>query len=222
MDKPKFRILVIDPNFDYWYNIKENVDWQIDFDICFTKNKLITYLNNNVYAMIIVNLDYYNQRAIEDRYSSMRETFDGPVLFLSQEACSSERIKWLRMGVYDIWSKKIEYQELQLKIIRIGELEINQYVYEVAGYTINESKHEIIFKEKKLKLAPIPYKLLIYLLSNPNVDLDRETLLREVWNYEVAAGERVVDKNINTLRRSTNDKRIKSVYGSGYRFSLEK
>lgn len=217
----KFKILVIDPNFDYWNTLKEQEDWKIKFDICFTKNKLITYLRDNVYSMIIANLDYYNCELINTRYSSLRSIFEGPIIFLSEETTACQRINWMGMGIYDIWSKQIHYQELQLKIIRIGELEINKYTYEIAGYIINEQKQTIIFQGKKLKLAPKPYKLLIYLVSNPNVDLNREQLLKDVWNYNVTAGERVVDKNINTLRKITNDKRIKSVYGSGYKFENE-
>lgn len=216
------KILVIDPNFDYWNAIKEQSDWSIEFDICFTKNKLISHLKNNVYSLIIANLDYYNCELINSRYKSIRAIFEGPIIFLSEETTTRQRINWMGMGIYDIWSKQIHYQELQLKIIRIGELEINKYTYELADYIVNEQKQTIRFKGKVLKLAPIPYKLLIYLISHPNVDLNREILLKDVWNYNVTAGERVVDKNINTLRKRTNDNRIKSVYGHGYRFDYSK
>lgn len=215
------KILVVDPDLDYWRKLEEKADWLVELDICFTKNQLNKNLKCNVYSMIFVNLDFYKTELIGNRYSKIRKLFDGPIVFLTDEADAETRVKWLKLGIYDVWSKRLTYQELQYKIIRICELETGQYTYEIDIYTINESKREIWQQGEKLKLAPIPYKLLLYLLRNPNCDLSREVLLKQVWNYEVSAGDRVVDKNINTIRKCTNDYRIRSVYGSGYRFELE-
>lgn len=221
MFKNELKMLVIDPNFIYWNIIKENEEWNLDFDLCFTKKKIESYLENNVYSLLIINLDYYNKRFIDSRYLNIREAYEGPIIFMSDHSCAEQRISWLELGAHDVWVRNIDFQELQLKIIRISELEINQYKYELAGYVIDESKQEIWYQEKKLKLAPIPYKLLLYLITNPNVNLSREVLLKEVWNYDVSAGDRVVDKNINTVRKITNDSRIKSVYREGYKFETE-
>ncbi len=215
------KVLVVDPDLDYWMAIKGKTEWKTEVDNCFTIKQMNKHLKQNVYSLIIINLEFYKEELIDSRYYNIRELFDGPILFMTAKTTVEKRVKWLQMGIYDIWSKDIDYQELQLKIVRIGELETNQYTYEIGGYIVNESKQQIWYGDRKLKLAPIPYKLLVYLLNHPNQDLSRETLLKEVWNYDVSAGDRVVDKNINTLRKCTNENRIKTIYGEGYHFQIK-
>ncbi len=221
MFKKGLKVLVVDPEFNYWKELEAKEEWLVEFDICFTKNQASKKLKEKVYSLIIVNIEFYKEELLEMRYQGARQKFEGPIVFLSDDALIEKRLDWLEMGVFDVWPKSIDYNEMQYKIIRICELETNHYTYGIDMYTINESKQQIWCGDKKLKLSPIPYKLLLYLLKNPDKDLSRELLLKQVWNYDVSAGDRVVDKNINTIRKCTNDIRIKSVYGYGYKFEMK-
>ena len=64
--------------------------------------------------------------------------------------------------------------------------------------------------------------LLIYLVRNRNLALDREKLLSAVWDFDYYGDDRTVDTHIKMLRRSLGKYRdcIVTVRGMGYKFEI--
>ncbi|MBM9617570.1 two-component system response regulator CseB [Streptomyces zhihengii] len=66
-------------------------------------------------------------------------------------------------------------------------------------------------------LAPTELRLLLEFAANPGVVLDRQTLLRNVWDYGWDGDSRVVDLCVQRLRRKIGPDRIETVRGFGYK-----
>ena len=54
-------------------------------------------------------------------------------------------------------------------------------------------------------LTPTEYRLLVELMDNPGVVLDRAVLLERVWGYGWAGDTRLVDVHIQRLRAKIED-----------------
>ncbi|MFF7680320.1 two-component system response regulator CseB [Actinacidiphila glaucinigra] len=66
-------------------------------------------------------------------------------------------------------------------------------------------------------LAPTELRLLLEFAANPGVVLDRNTLLRNVWDYGWDGDSRVVDLCVQRLRKKVGAERIETVRGFGYK-----
>jgi DNA-binding response OmpR family regulator len=66
-------------------------------------------------------------------------------------------------------------------------------------------------------LAPTELRLLLEFAANPGIVLDRQTLLRNVWDYGWDGDSRVVDLCVQRLRKKVGPDRIETVRGFGYK-----
>lgn len=213
-------VLVYDDNINYWNKIKDNKKWCLKCDITWEPEVATELAFNKAYSLVVFNINMF-KKSYQEGYKKIRKYYEGPVIIIADKVSADLRLELLEMGIFDIVETSITSYELQLRAIRIYEVEIKSYTYKVADYTVDAIQQRIYYKGQRLKLARIPYKLLVYFLDHPNRDIGRDELLAKVWNYEVSDGDRLVDRNINTLRRVTKDKRIKSVYGRGYKIELD-
>ena len=74
-----------------------------------------------------------------------------------------------------------------------------------------------------MPLSRTEFELLLTLARHPGIAFSRERLLERVWGPEFVGTERVVDVNIQMLRRKLGDDLeaptfIETVRGFGYRF----
>ncbi|MEO3976457.1 two-component system response regulator CseB [Streptomyces sp. CAU 1734] len=66
-------------------------------------------------------------------------------------------------------------------------------------------------------LAPTELRLLLEFAAHPGIVLDRQTLLRNVWDYGWDGDSRVVDLCVQRLRRKIGPDRVETVRGFGYK-----
>lgn len=102
-------------------------------------------------------------------------------------------------------------QEKFLKPIVFGDVRLNPYT------------HTVTKGEEIIDLSPKEYKLLSFLVTNPNVVFTRDQLLDHIWDDVVAIETRTVDVHIRKLRKKLEDspdkpKWFETVRGYGYRF----
>ena len=91
------------------------------------------------------------------------------------------------------------------------------------GQDLKRAKEFIKVSKETIHLSKTEFDLLIFLIKNKGIVLDRVTMLDEVWGLDVYVEERVVDTNIKVLRRKLGDsgKYIQTVFGIGYKFDNE-
>ncbi|MEU3855501.1 response regulator transcription factor [Streptomyces sp. NPDC029554] len=66
-------------------------------------------------------------------------------------------------------------------------------------------------------LAPTELRLLLEFAAHPGIVLDRQSLLRNVWDYGWDGDTRVVDLCVQRLRKKIGADRIETVRGFGYK-----
>ena len=74
-------------------------------------------------------------------------------------------------------------------VIRAGEL------------TMDQDTHEVTVGNEPIELSPTEFKLLRYLMLNPNRVLSKTQILDHVWDYDFRGEMGIVESYISYLRR---------------------
>lgn len=95
-------------------------------------------------------------------------------------------------------------------------------VRRLAGLEVDEDSREVRVDGEIVDLTRTEFDLLAALASRPGRVLQRETLLREVWQTDWEGSVRLVEAHMSNLRRKLqaaglNNPEIKTVRGVGYR-----
>ncbi|WP_377273384.1 two-component system response regulator CseB [Peterkaempfera sp. SMS 1(5)a] len=161
----------------------------------------------------------------------IRETSMDPVLMMSARSDSLDVVSGLEAGADDYVVKPVDTAIL---VARIRSL-LRRAAYtpaerpERAGHTepvgrlvfgdlaIDPAALEVYRDGEEIALAPTELRLLLEFAANPGVVLNRQTLLRNVWDYGWDGDSRVVDLCVQRLRKKIGADRVETVRGFGYK-----
>lgn len=143
-----------------------------------------------------------------------------PVIFLTAKTAVPDRVRGLQMGADDYILKPFEPAEVLARIDavlrRAGR---QQEIYQDKRLKVDFHSRLVFMDGQPLPLTAQEYDLLRTLISQRNIALSREQLLRMAWGYDYAGETRTVDVHIQRLRHKLNAGCIETVYKFGYRFT---
>jgi len=150
------------------------------------------------------------------------------VLMTSSGASPDDVLVALESGADDFIGKPINSQELRARVgaclRRPANLSFAKDLT-AGGITVDSLGHRVVVDGEYVSLAPREYRLLQFLIGNPDRVFTRKQLLVHVWNRDIAVGPRTVDVHVRRLRSLLEpfgyDAYLQTVRGSGYRFSLD-
>ncbi len=163
----------------------------------------------------------------------IRQEMNTPVLMLTARDDEVDRVVGLEVGADDYLTKPFSMRELiarikamlrRVRLIRQESLAEGLKDYFVFGnLVIDETRREILFRDKPLALKPKEYELLLFLARHKGQVLTRDFILEKVWGWEYIGDSRTVDVHVRWLREKIEDEpaspvRIITVRGAGYRF----
>jgi two-component system, OmpR family, alkaline phosphatase synthesis response regulator PhoP len=153
-----------------------------------------------------------------------------PIILLTARTTEQDRIIGLDLGADDYVTKPFSPRELAARVRAVfrrttdesqnlgpEELKFNNLI-------VNFLRHEAYIDEKPLKLTPVEFKLLGVFVRDPNRVFSRTQLVEKVLGFDFDGFDRTIDVHILNLRRKLEPspeqpKYIKTVYGSGYKFT---
>ena len=152
--------------------------------------------------------------------------FRTPILMLSARRQLGDRVTGLEMGADDYLTKPFEMPELLVRIEallrRAGRLQ-QTFTYSFGDIQIDFRSAVVSRNGQTVNTVAKEFQLLSYLIDHKNAVVSRESVLREIWGYEVMPISRTVDVHIANLRQKIeadpkNPRYILTVAGSGYKF----
>lgn len=160
-----------------------------------------------------------------DLCREIRKSSEIPILFLSAKGEEIDRIIGLELGADDYVTKPFSPREVVLrakKLLTRNNTDLKKSILQYEELTVNADTFEVFVNDKKVNnMSAKEVKLLIYLLSNPHKVLNREQILKAVWDYECYCDTRAVDAVVKRIRQKLPLENvhfsIQSVYGVGYR-----
>jgi two-component system phosphate regulon response regulator PhoB len=155
-----------------------------------------------------------------------------PILMLTAKGEESDKVLGLDAGADDYVTKPFSPKELVARVKALLRRHVLDVVEEKAlvlgPMQLDPAAHRLTIRisdntSKALALGPTEFRLMQFLMANPERVHSRTHLLDNVWGNEVYIEERTVDVHIKRLRAALApfacDHYVETVRGSGYRIT---
>jgi len=146
-----------------------------------------------------------------------------PILFVTARDDEVDRVVGLELGADDYVTKPFSPREV---IARIGSVLRRTRLQERVGATdelvcgavrLVPDERRVYTGEREIAFTATEFDLLAYLMRSPGRVYSREQLMRQVWGYDTAAGQRTVDVHVAQVRAKLGSHDvIRTVRGVGY------
>ena len=151
-----------------------------------------------------------------------------PIIMLTARSDELDKVKGLEVGADDYITKPFSPRELNARIkavLRRKAPELTEDLLTINGLELDPVSHRVTGNNKPLEMGPTEFRLLHFLMSNPERVYSRSQLLDKVWGSQIFIEDRTVDVHIRRLRnilaQSQHANLIQTVRGSGYRLSTK-
>ena len=133
-----------------------------------------------------------------------------PVLFLTARDETSDKVTGLTVGGDDYVTKPFSLEEVVARIRAVlrrvgigGQPDSGRMSFH--DLSLDEDSHEVRRAGRLVDLSPTEFKLLRYLMLNPNRVLSKAQILDHVWAYDFNGEAGIVESYISYLRRKIDD-----------------
>jgi two-component system response regulator ArlR len=158
----------------------------------------------------------------------IRKFSDLPIIMLTAKDDISDKVTGLDSGADDYVTKPFAIEEL-LARIRVAlkrkahlKKENNDEQITAGKLVLSKMQHKVTYDGEEILLSKKEYDLLLYLMENKGIVLDREKLIENVWGYDFIGDTNVTDVYVRYLRSKIDQRYgvnyIKTIRGVGYIF----
>ena len=160
----------------------------------------------------------------------IREKNALPIIILSAKSEDADEILGLNVGADDYVTKPFNPLELVARVksqlrryTQLGAMtEKKENIYETGGLMIDDDRKEVTVDGESVKLTPIEYRILLFLVQNQGRVFSINQIYENIWNEEAIAADNTVAVHIRHIREKIelNPKEpryLKVVWGLGYK-----
>ncbi len=144
-----------------------------------------------------------------------------PVLVLTARDAWHERVDGLKAGADDYLGKPFHLEELIARLNALtrraaGNLRSG---LEVGGLRLDEDLQRVVLADGSTReLTGTEFRLLRYLMLNPDRILSKPKIMDHVYELEADRGSNLIEVYVRRLREKVGKDRIQTLRGQGYLF----
>ncbi len=175
------------------------------------------------YDIAIVDLMLPNIDGLTLIETVRKQNINMPVLILSAKRSVDDRVMGLRTGSDDYLTKPFAFAELLARVqalIRRSSQVTAPTELRVEDLILNLENHKVCRSDREIRLQPLEFSLLEYLMRNTGRVVSKTMIMEHVWDYNFNPQTNVVEARICYLRdkidRNFDIKLIHTVRGVGY------
>ncbi len=147
-----------------------------------------------------------------------------PIILLTARDEVHDKVSGLDLGANDYVTKPFQIEELLARVrvhLRNQQPQVQQSEkLAIGNLSVEIATREVVREEETIELTPREFDLLVYLMKNKNIVLNREQIMEQVWGYDYFGDTNVVDVYIRYLRQKVDKPftvaYIQTVRGVGY------
>lgn len=161
----------------------------------------------------------------------IREENNIPIIILSAKSEDADKILGLNVGADDYVTKPFNPLELVARVksqmrryTQLGRTRMDEgkAVYSTGGLSINDDLKEVTVDGEPVKLTPIEYNILLFLVKNQGKVFSIDQIYEKIWNEDAIGVDNTVAVHIRHIREKIeiNPKEpryLKVVWGVGYK-----
>ncbi len=145
-----------------------------------------------------------------------------PVLMLTAKSSETDQIVGLELGASDYIAKPFSVKVFLArvkKIFRSQEVPSDLRVLKSGDLILDKDRQTVTAKGKPITFTKLEFRILSFLMENPEKVFSRDKLLSGAWEGEAFVVDRTVDVHMKSIRRKLGKHRdiIQTVRGMGYR-----
>ncbi len=155
----------------------------------------------------------------------IRKKSELPIIFITARSDEEDQLYGYALGGDDYVTKPFSLGVLYAKVISLikraqGMIIENQL--QINNICVDMRRLEVFVGETRIKLAPMEYRMLVYLMKNKNQVITREQLILHLWGYDFEGNDRVIDSHIKKLRKALgkSGEAIQTIRKVGYRLEV--
>lgn len=199
------RIIVIEDNERVATLLKKGLESQ-DYNVSVFMDAETAYfdLTNNQYDLVITDimLPHMNGISLSKKIKHLYPQL--PILMLTALGTIDEKINGFDAGADDYMVKPFDMRELFVRVKVILNRTITTQIEHSLKYDelyIDLDKQDVFRNNQKIKLTPKEFKLLHFLIQNPERVLTRDEIAENVWGNLFDTGTNYIDVYIAYLRK---------------------
>ncbi len=165
----------------------------------------------------------------------IRESSSIPIIILSAKSEDTDKILGLNIGADDYVTKPFNPLELLARVkstirryTKLGSIVKggSSHIYQVGGLAIYDDRKEVTVEGERVKLTPIEYNILLFLVKNQGKVFSIDQIYENIWNEEAVGADNTVAVHIRHIREkieiNPKDPRyLKVVWGVGYKIDKQ-
>ena len=190
----------------------------------YSYNECVEFFKNNTCELILLDINLGDGSGFE-LCKYLREQINIPILFISARNTDDDKIIALSIGGDDYIEKPYSLGVILAKVKAV----LKRYkkpvdeIYDDSHIKIDFNSRDVFIDNKEIKLTSLEYKLLSYLINNPNRLITKNELFDNVWNDKFVS-DGTLNVHIRKIRElieedPNNPNYIITIWKEGYRFN---
>ena len=178
------------------------------------------------YDCIIVDLGLPDGRGIDLVQQLKQLDSESGIIIISANGTLESKLDGLNLGADDYLTKPFALSELNARVKAVirrkqhrgrNSLQVNEIFMDL-------TERKVLVKGEELKLTKLEYKLLLYLVTNRNRVITKNSIAEHLWGdyMDYADSYDFIYSHVKNLRKKLLERGcgeyIKTLYGVGYKF----
>lgn len=194
--------------------------------VAYSASDCRSFFKENTAELLLLDINLGDGSGFE-LCKELRRNTEIPILFISARTSDDDKIVALSIGGDDYIQKPYSLGVLlaKVKVVlkRYGQKDHKEY--SDGHLTVNFAAKQVFIDGQPVKLTSLEFKLLSFLIQNPNKVISKQELFEKVWEDKFT-GDGTLNVHIRRIREAIernpgSPEYIITVWGDGYKFSGE-
>jgi DNA-binding response OmpR family regulator len=180
----------------------------------------------NSYDLILLDVQLPRMDGLQVAAELRRGGLQCPILMLTSRDSTQDVVRGLNAGADDYLTKPFALEELLARVNALTRRQLGPATGILRYQDLEMDRLRRVVKRggKSLDFSPREFRLLEFLLLNPERVMSRTALLEKVWDMSFDPETNVVDAHMSNLRKKLEEgdrpRLIQTVRGAGYALRL--